>query len=82
MKNKRTPGTWEVGRSGSLQPDSVKKHPVTGEPYQELSAVVGATKCVAHIYLGDRMNEDFDAALGEQPANARLIAAAPVLREA
>jgi hypothetical protein len=82
MENKHTPGPWEVGRSGSLQPDSVKKHPVTGEPYQELSAVVGTTKRVAHIYLGNRMNEDFDAALAEQHTNAHLIAAAPELLEA
>lgn len=77
-----TQGEWAVTVCGSGQSDSVKQY--KGKPYQEHCTVEarkpnGLVKLVAHVYQGDRGELCSPAALDEQEANARLIAAAPKL---
>lgn len=80
---KTTPGPWRVGPpSGSGQPDSVKQY--NGKPFQEHSRVEAGeppcVKSVVHVYQGSAPLGSPEA-VGEQLANARLIAASPDLLE-
>ena len=79
--SQHTPGPWIVGElSGSGEADSCKQF--AGKPYRETSSVLSKFgerfKMVAHVYQGGGPLGS-PVALGEQTANARLIATAPDL---
>jgi hypothetical protein len=79
---KHTPGPWEVGAPhGTGEADSFKQY--RGKPYQETCDVIareagGTIKRVGFAYQGNG-EIGSPAALAEQTANARLMAAAPEL---
>ena len=79
--SEHTPGPWAIGWDGTGEVDSWKKHPATGEPYQEPGHIFADGRALLRMAAG-RNDRDFDDDLAERSANARLIAAAVDLLEA